>query len=781
MITTQAEKEEQTPFKARLSSRFSWLKKWPELYPSPDPMPRDRSFWLSMTAVLIMVLLFAGYFSVLMVLRQNAFATDAEDLGLYDQSIWSVLHGQVLHQTICNVIGDTNCASPAGMSRFSIHFEPILFLLAPLYLFIPGPKTLLILQAIVVASGGLPAFWLARLRLRSNVAAVAIVALYLLFPALQWATTFDFHAVTLDAAFLLFVFYFMHTRQNKWLFVFAILAAGTKEEVPGIIALCGLWIIVFQKRWRVGLALVIMGVVWTGIAYALMKHFSPIGQPMLSSRYSANGGGPVGLAKVIIIHPRSSFYNYVLEPAHKLYLRKLLAPTAYLALLAPWILVLAAPDLLVNLLSSDPQQYSGQYQYNANIVPVLVFATIETLVWVFFVARWFLTSVPGLWLRHNVKTVAIASYRVVWSRKPLPATWMRVLYVAFMAVLLVGIVYSSYRKNIPSGNMPYSHGFVWPVVSSHMDAAQSIINMIPANASVSAQSELIPHISERESIYQFPYADTISDYIFLDTSGPIYPFPSSGDYINEVRNLLFSGNYGVVAAENGYLLLKRGLHSPAVSPYSVDQLGDIVPMANAGTGDVNDPDLQLVLPELGQNFCTYTEVSQQVPSQQQIKHPLQATFVNPSQPNASLEMLGYTTNTGNTLNIGSAYIKMTTFWRVPKVAPTTPMQLVISIEDSSGTEHFATSNISTFYWCQTNQWKPGSIITFTTLGFGIRGSNLQPGNAHYSFSMIPLGQESTSMMDPSVRMHVQSATGASYVKTISNGTAVQGGPLKLVP
>ena len=100
--------------------------------------------------------------------------------------------------------------------------------------------------------------------------------------------------------------------------------------------------------------------------------------------------------------------------------------------------------------------------------------------------------------------------------------------------------------------------------------------MIPESASVSAQSSLVPHISERKSIYLFPYQDTSADYIFLDTTSYFYPFQSSYSYISEVKNVLMGGNYGVVAAQDGYLLLKRGLPAPGISPLSPVQQGDDV-------------------------------------------------------------------------------------------------------------------------------------------------------------------------------------------------------------
>src|SRR5437879_6642631 len=150
----------------------------------------------------------------------------------------------------------------------------MLFVASLFYLIWPDPRMLHIIQTLVVASGAFPAFWLARLRLRNELAAAGIALLYLLYPAQQQATVYDFHAVTFTAALLLFTLYFMYTRRTIWLFVFAILAMACKEEMPVVVALFGLWSIVFQRRWRSGLTLVVLAVAWIGLEYLMFHLYS---------------------------------------------------------------------------------------------------------------------------------------------------------------------------------------------------------------------------------------------------------------------------------------------------------------------------------------------------------------------------------------------------------------------------------------------------------------------------------------------------------------------------
>src|SRR5437868_9350463 len=98
----------------------------------------------------------AAGFSVLSVQRQHAFETGRFDLGNMVQAVWSTAHGRPLQVT--NLAGDQ-------VSRLGSHVDPILAAFAPLWLAWPSPDVLFVAQAVAVALGALPVFWLARRRL----------------------------------------------------------------------------------------------------------------------------------------------------------------------------------------------------------------------------------------------------------------------------------------------------------------------------------------------------------------------------------------------------------------------------------------------------------------------------------------------------------------------------------------------------------------------------------------------------------------------------------------
>ncbi len=753
----------------RQSNNEIWRKRLALLYsrrslnPDPVPMPLTRAFWIAIGVVTAVVICFSTYFLAFLFAKQDAFQTNAEDFGIMDQAIWSTVHGHPLHQTICNIVFDTNCASPDGIMRFAIHFEPILFPISLLYLLWSNPKVLFVLQTLVVASGAYPAFLLARLRLRSNWAGVAIACLYLLYPVQQQATVADFHAVTLTAALLLFTLYFMYTRRTVWFFVFALAAMACKEEVPLIVLMIGLWSVVFQRRWVSGGGLALLASCWFLLGYyVIMPHFSPTGHPLLISRYNDVGESPIGLVKNILYHPRVFLNTYVWEKDHFAYIHVLLGPAGYipkpngdplfyLPLLAPWIMILALPALLLNLVSSNPQMYSGLFHYSAEIVPIIIFSVIESLVLIVWLVR-LCAVILARGVEQSRQSVGRLSLRI--------QRWGHAASVGLLVLVSLGMLASAVRSDYYfHGQLPFSQGFSWPQSSAHLALAQHFIDMVPPDASVSAQTKIVPHMSHREFIYMFPYQDTRVDYVLLDVTSDIYPYGSSTEYANEVKRVLLSGHYGVVEGQDGYLLLKRGLPGPATSA-----LSPVRP------DEESDP--AFVAFDLPASFCSnlYAAPGQMV-------HPLNVSFSGSG--NGKMSLIGYDYSGSSSLSKETGYVNVTTYWRVESPI-TTPLQLIMFMQRDNDKDYLVSNDVPELLWCQTNTWKSGQIIRVTSRDFNLQGSTIPAGLAHLSIALLPLVQSSSTMMDVQARLSLQILNAPETVTTRRGTNALQLMPLKIV-
>ena len=139
-----------------------------------------------------------------------------------------------------------------------------------------------------------------------------------------------------------------------------------------------------------------------------------------------------------------------------------------------------------------------------------------------------------------------------------------------MRVYNITTLYNSYDV------MPYAPGFLWPQVTAHDRLASHFLSKIPANASVSAQTTLVPHLSHRQRIYLFPYAVDHANYILLDAKSYTYPFYHYRDYAATVKTILLQGNYGILDMDDGYLLLQLGHPATDIGPaiHMIDDDGD---------------------------------------------------------------------------------------------------------------------------------------------------------------------------------------------------------------
>lgn len=286
-------------------------------------------------ALIVAVAAYAGGFAVLSALRHRAFETGRFDLGNMVQAVWSTAHGRPLEAT--SLQGEQ-------FVRLGSHFDPILALFAPLWLAWPSPELLLVVQAVAVALGAVPLFWLTRKHSGSEWSALALALAYLLAPALQWMTMSDFHPVALATPLLLFAVWFLDERRWVAFAAVALLAVGTKEHVGLAFVGLGIWYAISRRRTRPGAAIAAAGAAVSALAVlVVIPHFSPLERSAFESRYD----------------------EPALERRDLRYVGELAAPTAGLGLAAPVLLVAALPELGLNVASETVTQTSIRYHYSA--------------------------------------------------------------------------------------------------------------------------------------------------------------------------------------------------------------------------------------------------------------------------------------------------------------------------------------------------------------------------------------------------------------------------------
>ena len=282
----------------------------------------------------------------------------------------------------------------------------------------------------------------------------------------------------------------------------------TKEEIPLAVGCLGVWYAVRKGHRFFGLGVFAAGLAVTLFNFLwLIPHFAPTGVEPFAGRYKAVGGTPEGIAHKLFADPIA--FAHAVGTGHKaVYLALLLVPFLGLWLLEPLLLLGAVPDLAINLLSSDGNQTSLQFQYTAGVVPFLVAATI------FGAARFERRRVElSLWVLTGVTAIAVFS--------PL----------------------ASIARDVRALGSP------------QVSAEARAISLIPPGVPVSATNKLGSHLSERRFIYSFPYVHK-SRWIVIDVHDSTYL--DSAGFKRVVREYRSAEAWHTVYSAQGISVLHRG-------------------------------------------------------------------------------------------------------------------------------------------------------------------------------------------------------------------------------
>ncbi|MCS7002318.1 MAG: DUF2079 domain-containing protein, partial [Dehalococcoidia bacterium] len=376
-----------------------------------------------------------------------------------------------------------------------------------------------------------------------------LVFAYLMSPTLQFTTLYDFHEVVLATVAFAFATEALVREWWRRMAAWLILAMLSKEEIGLVVAGFGatlaVWGALDLLRRRTGgplivggACLAVVGVGWTVVAVTwLIPWFEGSGAYTYLGRYDGLGDTPFAVVATVFADPFGTLAR--LATADRLtFVLSFVAPTALLAILAPDVLLLAAPTFGYLLTSSYPAQYSLGRQYGVFLTPML---TIAAAVAWRRIAGWFSGRAPAL----------------------MPA-------LATMTVTASALTAAAYGP----GPMMAAFDPDRYVVTERSLQARRIMALIPHDASVSAQENLAPHLSHRERLYLFPALHD-ADFVILDNDGGTYPL-TRAQWDEAAQNLLANPLYRLVAQEGGIALFARQRSAPVPGLPTNVRYGDAV-------------------------------------------------------------------------------------------------------------------------------------------------------------------------------------------------------------
>jgi uncharacterized membrane protein len=325
----------------------------------------------------VIVLLGSAFYAVWMsygtILQHREFGTAAFDLGNYDTMFFNTLHG---HPFRCLSV----LPKGANWSMLSNHAELTMFVLLPLYALHPGPETLLVLQAVALASGALPLYRFASRRVPQP-AAVVLALAYLLYAPMHEANFYDIHFQPFAVAFTLWALDMLDGRRPVLFVLFFLLALGCREDVPIGFAVLGVYLLLVGKHTRAAIAMTLFAMAYfVVIKFAVMPRFgnwwfSDLYRDLYPSGENSYGGvvktllsNPVFVWKTLITTDKIVLFLLVVGPLVFLPLRRRFL----------WLSLLPAVPFTVLTTGYGPT-VEISFQYILLYVPFLFLATALAL------------------------------------------------------------------------------------------------------------------------------------------------------------------------------------------------------------------------------------------------------------------------------------------------------------------------------------------------------------------------------------------------------------------
>ncbi|MEV7939625.1 DUF2079 domain-containing protein [Kitasatospora sp. NPDC088264] len=385
--------------------------------------------------------LFAPLYAAVSLTRHARLESSGFDLGIFEEAVraYSRLEAPVvaLKGTGFNLLGD--------------HFSPVLAVLAPFYRLWPGPGTLLVAQAVLVALSAVPVTAYAVRVLGPAGGAVTGVA-YGLSAGLQSAVAFDFHevafAVPLAAAAVVALARERYGPAVAW----ALPLLLVKEDQALLVAAVGgyVW---WRGRRRLGAVTVLVAVA-AGLLVTLVviPAVNPGGEYTYAHMGEFDGGNPV----VRLLFPEVKALTVLL----------LLAPTLLLALRSPLVL-LAGVLLAARFWVVNPAFWRTGQHYDAVLVPLLCTA--------------------GL---HGVGLLLPRLPRLGRLGRGLPVA-------AGMLAVTVALTATGPVAGVLSGEARRGDGRAAQV--------RRVLAVVPDGARVAAANRLAPQLTGRCTVSLFPY------------------------------------------------------------------------------------------------------------------------------------------------------------------------------------------------------------------------------------------------------------------------------------
>jgi uncharacterized membrane protein len=457
--------------------------------------------------VIPLAVLYAATIFAWCALRHRHFGSAAYELGAYHSVLWNVAYR------------GTPWNSLERAHQWSTHLELGLVPLVPLYRIAPSPAWLWLAEAAACGAAALPLDALARRVTGDALIGLIAAAAMLLTPQLVLGQVADFQPIALAILPVAVMAWAIEVDSSRGLALGALGAILLREQLGAVVAVAAVLWVLRQGRRRAPPAAVLAVL---AVAISALEILVII--PSFGAEQSLHMAAQYGVAQP------ARFVATALSGGRGFYVLGLASgalPLVFLSLRSlrrsAWPLLLGVPPLAVQLFSVEPRKWDLHYPYGIPVIAAIAAAAVLAL-------RFVPSGAPSS-TRPDMRRLTAAGW------------------------LALGLVHLASVLPSPLGpGRAIDTAFANSVRASALDEA---IGLVPSDASISAQDDVVPHVAARSEVHRWPDGRDTDEYVLLDLDGAAANVNNRANLVSAGRQLRADTGFEVLVDEAGVILARR--------------------------------------------------------------------------------------------------------------------------------------------------------------------------------------------------------------------------------
>ena len=535
----------------------------------------NRSLLQKKSSLKVTLTLATIFFAFLLVFSLNRYYSfyASYDQGLFNQLFWNTIHGHLFQGSLSSgessAVSYDNQIQMVSYYHLGQHFILDFLLWLPIYALFPSGVTLVVLQVTLITAAGIVLYALARHYLPPAIAVLITASFYSTSAVIE--PTFGNFSEYCQVPLFVFSLLLALEKRKWWLFwLFVALTLGIREDTGFIVFSIGLYLILSRRYPRIGVMVCLLSFSYiTLVTNAIMPQFSNDNSRLyITTKFGqyVTGNNPSTLQLLwgILTHPEKLLVNLLTPIDRRLkYLSGQFLALAFVPAISFQAWILASFPLLELLLERGQSALAISIRYALGVVPGVFYGAI---LW---------------WSQHKER-----------FKLRLRRFWIGCIALSIF-FSIVSSPNQAFYFLFPDSYRP------WVFVSlsrqwEHVGHIRALMNFIPSQASVSATTHLIPHLSSRSEIIRFPAlllqrqrGNIIEvDYALVDLWRMQQYQPAFKDerqklqaFVPLIDQLIAQGKYGILGVQDGVVLLQKKITStPQATKDWLNLRSELTPM-----------------------------------------------------------------------------------------------------------------------------------------------------------------------------------------------------------